>query len=295
VTQVPHGDASRPRVDHAAFVGAAQIDGEWFGKVETNPSRFLDPLGCSLLPFDLVGQAVDAMAELAANVLPVDEHPDTWKVTRVDVARDFLDVPDPALFVRALAPLPRPYARRSFVYRDPTRNRAETMAIGSNSGMVRLYDRHSAHGARGAEPCSLRWELEARTPWLGGARAGDLSPAFFDLLAAHRWEWSACGTVVTTADGMVARVESRTCRHKRPRGRCEESCDGLSPAKAMRLLGSYALGHAGIMRSDLPARTRRHYAMEARDLGAVVDDDAPGSVRLDWHAGTIVGDVETPF
>lgn len=296
-SELVKGTKVTQRVDHSVFVGAAEIDGCWWGKVETNPSRYADPRGCSLLPVDQLEPARDAMGDLAFTLLPVSEHPDEWKVTRLDLARDFREVPDPSLFVRSLAGLPRPYARRSFTYRDPGRNRAETLAVGSNSGMVRLYDQHAAYASKGAPEGSLRWEVECRPPWLHGARLGDLDAGFLTALAEHRWEWSACGTrVASSSSGMLAGIQARTCSHKRPRNRCELDCGLLSPGAAQRLAGQYAMANQGVSFTSSD-RTRRHYAREALRLGVVLDPEADGGselVRLDWGRGTVIVDSEPP-
>lgn len=292
--QEPWGSKTRTVVDHSVFIGAMEVDGAWFGKVETNPSRYGDPRGCSLLAVEDLPEALDEISDLAnAVVANIVDLPGDWKVKRLDLARDFREVPDTALFVRSLQGLPRPYARRSFTYRDPRRNRAQTLAVGSGAGMVRLYDQWEAYASKGAPEGSLRWEVECREAWLHEAAAGDLAPAFLGALGGHRWEWSACGTPVATSEaGFVAAIEARTCRHRRPRQRCEESCDGLAPATASRLRGDWMAAQAGIG-TGLSNRSRRRYAMEARRLGLVLDPEAADDaadrlLALDWESGTVL-------
>lgn len=199
------------RREAQVYLGVAQLGtGAWWGKVECNPSRLRDPAGCSLLPLQELPLAAGAMWVAASRVMTPAVDIQNARVKRLDVARDFRGVSLPSVYVRGLAGIRRPYAKRLSVHADPARNSAETLTVGSGAGMVRLYDQHEAYASKGAEPGSVRWELEARSGWLervGVERLGDLSVGAVESLARYRWEWSGMGSEVTGVAGVIDAVD----------------------------------------------------------------------------------------
>lgn len=263
-----------------AFVGVANIPetGEVWGKIEFNPSRVIDPEGVELAPVvelpTLARQAWVAAQEL------VDPGVDVGgaRVKRLDVARDF-QVEQTGLFIRGLGPIPRPWARRSFVYNDPARGMAETLFVGSGSGGVRLYDKHREAPEKAPEG-RLRWETEARDRWLanygGITHLRDVSTETVAVLASNRWKWSAMGLEVAALDRVVEVVMA----------------SGLGPAKMRGLLGHLLLLSKG-RPSKLAKETAAEYNHLMRQLGVVMGPglfEAEGQVvklgaRLDWETG----------
>ncbi|HZW45774.1 MAG TPA: hypothetical protein VFF32_15575, partial [Dermatophilaceae bacterium] len=173
------------------FVGVTEIEGRLFGKVESNPARFYDPYGCNLMPFGMVPQAASVMYLLASTFMDVaHEDPGAARVKRLDVARDFSGVEDPALYVESLRGIHRPYASRSYVYSDPQKNQAQTLWAGNGAGGGRLYDQHEAYGdAKGAPSGSVRTEIEARSDWcsrVGMTRVEDVTVERCEQLLMER-------------------------------------------------------------------------------------------------------------
>lgn len=282
------------------FVSAAYVGGEWWGKAECNPSRVWDPDGCSLVPVDSVHAAAELMWGYAREVLAPKVDSEDCNVTRVDVARDFRGIRNVGMYVRGLLNVKRPYAKRAFIYADARRHNAETLAVGSGAGTVRLYDQHSAYADKGAPEGSLRWEVEARGDWIGkGARAskvGRLDGGRLRTLAEQRWEWSGMWRGVRATVDVVEAIDRMTCRHRGEGrgGRKSCGCGGLSQAKADRLLGQLvreSLSVAGRQSKD----TAADYEKLKRTLGIVPSAELfAGAVcfdvsgRLDWELGTEV-------
>ncbi len=278
----PDKGDKRGRYQNATImVGVTTIAGRPWGKIETNPARFADPTGCSLLDPRLVGPAVHAMWLRASELVEPDCDILDANITRLDVSRDFRGITSPSLFVSGLGPIRRPWAKRSFTYNDPGRSNAQTLFVGSGAGGVRLYDQHAAYADKGAPEGSLRWEVEARKDWLARCdmrHVADLDPFRVERLARERWDWSAMGHPVT---GPVHAVDVLR------RAVAEKT---ISRSVASRMLGSYvmdALGGPGVSR-----RTEYRYQALGKRLGvgsgALFASDGVQRVaaRLDFETGT---------
>jgi hypothetical protein len=268
------------------FVGVTEVAGKLWGKVEANPSRFADPSGCSLLPLDRLQDACQVLASTAQLVLHPGERVEQWRVKRVDLARDFRGISTPAFYVGGLLHVSRPYARRTYIYSDPSKGNAQTLWAGGKGGGCRLYDQHEAYAEKGAPPGSLRWEVEARGgngSWLEreslstvGDLVGNMMP--LESLAARRWEWSGMGREIGSVMQAVVQVQGL----------------GLSEAKRQRLLGALLEESCGIA-STRAARseTSIEYRRLKKELGYVVVpaidrliDAGASRGRLDWDSGT---------
>ncbi len=269
--------------DVQVFVGAAQVTagGGWYGKVECNPSRLVDPQGYGLAPTDegvaaLREVALEAIGERLAPVIPLDE----WRVKRLDVARDFDGVQDVPGLLTGLASVHRPWSRRNNLFNDATRKGAQTLMVGGRQSGARLYDKERETGGI-APPGTLRFEVQARTDWCnkygGIATLRDITDASVHRLAIHRWEWSGMGTEVGTRSEVVARVTR----------------SGLSLQQQCSFLGWLMLtsaGHPDAVSKNVNTKYRRiarqlHVALGPETLsGALVG-------HLDWDEGTVVSRV----
>jgi hypothetical protein len=277
------------------FVGVSNPD-SWWAKVETNPARIADPDGWELVDVDAAQEAMRAAWDAAQEVAPSSRPMENARVTRIDVARDF-EVEDPSFYVRGLAPLRRPYAKRQGIWNDAQKGNAETFHVGSGSGMVRLYDKGAevssrlraagerAAAAAGARSISarslpenvLRFEVEARRRWCkerGSIRElRDIDALNVQTLAMDRWKWSSMGAEVTAADRIIDRVRSA----------------GLTPTLEATLLGHMLLVANG-RDVRLGRNTLAKYDKLMRDLGIAL---APGAFdgskgmtgRLDFESG----------
>lgn len=259
------------------FLGVSRFRGRGvFSKVEFNPSRIVDPEGVRLCS---VGEVHPVVAEVLSSVrdlvdLPND--PDGCRVKRIDVARDFETDNGPKL-LRALAPLPRPYAKRNMLHADPGRHLAQTLSVGSGVGMVRAYDKAAESQGKAPEG-TLRWEVEARPGWAdrisGIGKVADVTEERIAHLAADRFGWSGMGVDVSAGfSEVVERVVGA----------------GLTAAVQRAFLG-YLVEQAAGVYQELSFDAQSKYRKLQRELGIAVD---PGvfekgvgvSRRLDWESG----------
>ena len=244
-------------------------------KVEFNPARVHDPKGWGLAPVSSVRPAlVDAVALALSLVTPAVPSVDEMKVRRLDVARDF-ETDHAEFYVRGLAPVHRPYARRNLVHFDPARKGAQTLMVGSGAGVVRLYDKFAENDGAAPEGV-LRWEAECRKDWIlnyGGIRyVSDINDETVTALAVNRWEWSAMGTEV----GAMQRVVEQAQRA------------GLSSRELCSYLGYVTLLANGSGRC-VSRNTAKKYRDLSRTLGVSIEELIPEAAsfmgRLDWETG----------
>lgn len=281
----------------SVFVGLAEVpERGWVGKVEGNPARHLDPGGCSLAPAEVVLDVLGEMFSTAEGLgVQIRTDPQDARVKRLDVARDFRGVGIPSFYVRGLQNIKRTHARSSYTYNNPQRNAAETLWVGSKTGGARLYDQWEAYGDKGAPQGSLRFEVEARGGWLdkvGIRSVGDVSASAVERLALTRWEWSKMGTRVEGAASVVDAVERMICRHPRgARGLRDCGCDGLTRARADRLLGQLVRESLGVS-ATLSKSSASEYNKLKDLLGVVPSAELLSSAcsvsvagRLDYASG----------
>lgn len=223
--KVTYGRSIRAEDGRQVFVGVAVLDDvddkspsnpqgqKIVGKVEMNPSRLADPGSWELHGAEAVPAAVDFAHERALSLVQPEAEQDEWKVSRVDVARDFRGVSDPSRLLRALAPIHRPYAKRNLVHADPSKFGAQTLMVGSGAGVVRCYDKHAETKGKAPEG-TLRYETEARSGWAsqygGIAKLSDLTAGSALALAWDRWNWSSLGAEVGGVAAIVQKVGTLT-------------------------------------------------------------------------------------
>lgn len=270
----------------SVMVGVSETAHGWSGKVECNPSRFWNPAGCALVgPHAFLRYVPYVLSLMVAShgIESLRPFPE-WRVKRLDLARDFRGVSQPGVIIDALRPLHRKYARKVDVFYDPQQGGAQTLSVGTNSRMVRLYDQHAAYADKGAPEGSLRWEAQVRADFLkarGVEQVRDLSVPALDHLASSSWEWSRCGTTVSHAQSVARQVDGLV--------RTGE----LSPAKAQRLLGQMVAEATGMTWTS-DRKTVAEYGRWKARLGCTPATDLlqelfnPGAkveARLDWTAG----------
>ncbi len=250
------------------------------GKVEMNPSRVEDPSGIGLSDFDAIAPAVTFAHDQAVRLCePVWEVED-WKLRRVDVAVDFLGVSDPGRLIAGLAPIFRPYAKRNYLHRDPSKSGAQTLTVGTGAGLVRLYDKHAESEGR-ALPGTVRYEVEARKGWCeqyaGVETLGELDAAALGRLAMNRWEWSGMGADVGTTSTVVEKVLA---------------ADDMTDRERATFLGWLLLQAAGVSAvtgSEALAKFRRRQRLLGIALSDLEGEPDSGFVtRLDYETGWAV-------
>ena len=251
-----------------------------FAKVEFNPARVADPEGHSLASVaDTVAGfalALDAASRVVDFVGGDDLS--SFRLKRLDVARDFHDVFSPSALIRGLAPIPRPWSRKNLVHADPTRHGAQTLLVGSGAGEARLYDKFEE--TKGAvPPGTLRCEFEARSDWVakygGMATLADLDGGRVGELARNRWEWSAMGVEVKSVNAVVEAVAR----------------SGLSPREQCSFLGWLVMQSTDFGFSPAKEALAKYRKIQ-RELNVAFGADFVSSIgfssRLDWDSGTVV-------
>ena len=262
-------------------VQAFAIDGEMkrlYGKIEFNPSRIVDPFGNRLATVsESVASLIASVAKIEDLVRPI--YPDdlsSFKIKRIDVAKDFSGVTSVSGLLRGLSVFPRKWARKNVLHNDPLKGGAQTLTVGSSRGLVKLYDKFVE--SKGAVPeGTLRWEVQARQAWSEKfgrlSSAADMTESRVVSLAHDRWSWSAMGTEVVLDVGVLDIAERL----------------GVSERVAATFVGW--LRDQGAASSWKPSySTASKFRSFQRLLGVALGPEAlsnlASSVRLDWESGT---------
>ncbi len=214
--------------------------------LEFNPSRLIDSEDTwALCPVeDVMGTLEEVLATLVTHITPGEE-PEMMQVSRLDVARDFLDVPNINATLRALSVNdPKWCEAKQVWFSTDGRNLAETLKFGGQAEYLQLYDKAAQMkkkriGGRAPEG-TLRYEVRARKDgWLGSPN----EPSDFDginvmahvtrpaveALAWQRWRWCGAGAFVVAPDLFQAVVA-----HYEPDPYAQEAFIGNS---MLRVLG----------------------------------------------------------
>jgi hypothetical protein len=249
----------------------------WWGKVELNPSRVEDPRGVSLAPAGAARSAAQRAWGMLGDLMAPSCELGEGRVKRLDVARDFTGVANPAATIRGLAPIHRPWAKRNLVHADPTRHGAQTLMVGTGTaGSARLYDKHAETQGRAPEG-TVRWEAECRT-WAkdyGGIKhMSQLTNDNVIQLATDRFNWSAMGAEVAATSRVVELVRA----------------SHLTLREQASFLGWLMMqAHGGEYQPGKKALAK--WRKVQRDLGIAIGDlgdasEPSGFVsRLDWDTG----------
>ena len=175
-----------------AHLRVYRVDGIDKARIEVNPSRVLDPDGIGLCPAEALPEVLRLV--VAAFSRFVEITPDRLacaRVTRLDVAVHFPGVLSPDEWITGLTRPSVTYARQRTVHFSRS-GQPQTYRLGSKStGHVIVYDKHDTHPALAPEGY-LRFEVQARTPWLKTANITTLAvitPSSIHRLAQERFGW----------------------------------------------------------------------------------------------------------
>jgi hypothetical protein len=248
----------------------------WYGRVDGNPARWVDPEGIGVCPADQVVEVAAAMVGCARELVEPAALLEEMSVTRLDVARDF-QVSDAGYYVRGLQHIPRPFARRNFVHNDPKHGGAQTLDVGSGAGTTMLYDKHQ-ESPKLAPPGRLRWECEAHRGWLARygnvVRLRDVHEETVQSLAENRWRWSQMGADISAANVVLEKVQ---------RAR-------LSSREQLSFLGWMVAQSTGVHVPVSKQATAKYRRLQ-RELGVSMEPGAMAGTflaRLDFETGTEV-------
>lgn len=277
----------------SVYLGGMEVtEGAWWGKIEWNPSRVQDPAGYSLADVPAAIASAKAVWGIACTLMDPRCDLEEARVKRIDLARDFEGVTQPAYLLAGLANVKRPHARRQGVWHAQDRGGASTLHAGSNAGMVRLYDQHEAYADKGAGKGAMRVEAQYGSGWLEGStpKTGKARPELKVLaqlasdrcreMFRERYDWSKMGVAVTGSSVVTAKaaelVEEGRYTHR----------------EATYCLGEMMWRASGIV-DGMSKATAAKYNRFVADLGVTLPADGdqldPGvTVRLDLEAGTEV-------
>jgi hypothetical protein len=275
------------------YVGVMEVPAaqhRWWGKLEFNPARVVDPDGHGVLPtehcVDVLAAALDRAEELVRPACALGEA----RVKRLDVTRDFHGVSDVGSLLAGLRAVPRPWVKKTTLHSSRGRNAPETLDVeGGKAGQVRLYDKFTE--TDGAVPeGTLRWECEARAGWLKRygdiVRVDDITVERVATLAENRWGWSGMGHEVMGNVEAVARVWAIEEVPLGPGG----SLVPFTEAQRNSFLGWLLAASCGRDGTSSKA-TRAKYRRLARELGIVISpemfdaENGGFTAQLDFDSG----------
>lgn len=229
--------------------------GSPWATISFNPSRFLDPQGCTLAPIRELPETMRLAFDVAGGVVDLPGSPKSARVKRVDVSRDFSGISGVAIFLRAFADAPRGNAKFTRLSLGP-RGLVEGVATGSKSGgRAELYDKYIESKGRVPEG-TLRFEAQCRG-WARDRarieRGSDLNAENLARLAWDRWNWAGFGASVASISHALAII----------------SRSDLKPATKRNLEGYLALRYVGHI-AQMSSATRSRYNRIMKGLGIVV-------------------------
>jgi len=164
------------------------------GWVEWNPSRIGDPGGRGLVSVnDALRVAPDVWAATTAH-LPAAVALDAARVSRLDLARDFVGSSDPGAIIAHHAHpdvLPRYVRRDPAMYFDRKTGQPNYVRVGGKNDHVVLYKKKN--------DAILRFEIRAHRGWLqasGISEFRNITAGLVDNMGRKYWNWFAGGAQV---------------------------------------------------------------------------------------------------
>lgn len=224
-------------------------------------------------PLDLE-EARKAWGKVAEEADEFVTWPDEVNVNRLDVARDFTDVPELGPLLLGLSSVPVPGRKVRDLYRDPAAGNAQTLFVRNKSGGCRLYDKGEESGLPGTAG-RLRCEAQERRAGLrakGVATFRSLTNADVYRIGRERFDWAGFGRSVATIDVAGRRVLRST---------------DLTDGQRLQALGALTASRLGEWDAIGNRYRRARLRRILEDCGAFCCDELAGVVRLDFERGVI--------
>jgi len=221
----------------------------------------------------VISEALGSVQHLARPACAIGD----LRITRLDVARDFEGVENPAATIQSLVAISRRWAKAITLDVDPRSSAPQTLSVRSGrAGMVRLYDKWAeTNGA--VAPGTLRFEVECRKGWLSNYGAirvlKDVEASRVEKLAWNRWEWSQMGVVVVGQPSDVVAAVAQL---------------GLDGMEALNVIGWIVVQESGVGIAPNSRTTVAKLRRLARDVGVGYSPGMAGSAmarRLDFATG----------
>jgi len=171
-------------------------------RLDLNPAK-VDPASTGSLPVGAMAEVIETVAsafdleklvELQGPLLKA-------KLTRLDAACDFAEVPHRQTVFEAQLHLPRRRNGEAHAY-SAKDGGISGLVVGGKREFVKLYTRDDG---------SLRFEVQACRDWLDRAAitgVQDITQERVDALARRRWESSLFGMPVVGMEDMIERVQA---------------------------------------------------------------------------------------
>lgn len=266
-------------------LGAPSGQASWF--LEFSVPRLLNGTNISPAPLESVLPLLRQMAGPMNDRIGWVGDPGQWRVTRLDIARDFHGVTARAQLLDGLAPILVPHATfNTRQYRDTLGGTATLIKGTSRRYTSTLYDKSVELRGKGArsvsEPGHVRYELRLRRPVLverGIACVQDIASTQVELLARSYFKKSGYDLEVRGMNRTL--LELAVIR------------DELNPSEARQLtkmLGILQMQAAGMDPCVSATTLKKHLDLASRLGVSAADFVHPGhdSLRLDFERGTQV-------
>lgn len=249
--------------------------------VEFNPSRIIDPFGSDLASVkDTVNTTRAVWSVVVGHVVPVLDLASA-RVTRVDVARDFVGAVEPARLILGLSRLSRTYQGDPAVRFDARSGEVVSLTVGSAENRVRLY-RKDVESAGLVVDGTIRWEAQVRSRPLrtkfGITSFSDITSESVSALANSRWAWSNMETLVQTTRDIFDIVSA---------------LEGTDAIKARSYWDLERLARYGLWPRSYGSKKRLRQLISDHGIvispGCISLPNSPTLVeRMDWATGMVV-------
>lgn len=219
----PRPTTSELRLDNGVVVNARRVQGAPCVTASFSVPGWLRGDNRFAASADETRAVVHDFVNHLRRLLGLDDVADAVRLRRLDIARDFADVPEPARLLEELSRKPPGYGMRTELHRDLAHQGAQTVYRRNTRWTSRLYHRGEMYRdtARGsdrqrrlslaaAEDGVVRFEVELRTKSLsyhGLNRPSSLRDNELWRLAQTYWQRSAFDHSVGSGGSRLARME----------------------------------------------------------------------------------------
>jgi len=196
-------------------------------------------------------------------------------VNRLDVVRDFTDVPHIAGVLLAFDTVPMSGRKTIVTYSDAAIGGIQTRSVRNSDGGCRGYDKGVESGNPEAQG-RLRIEAEERRRnlrQLGIERWDALTERDLYTVGLRRFEWACFDARISSASDAIVRILAAD----------------LNGAAKAKLVGFHELQRRGLD-SALNGNDRSRFRRDLEALGLFGSEHADAPFRLDYDRGFLVGD-----
>lgn len=278
VVERDRGGAAR----NPGFSGYVYVrrDATYWGSAEFNPSRWHNPEGWECLSVTDLPATLEKIWPVLETAFEPSVDFGSATVTRLDIARDFVEVPDADKYLKRLDTNVRSFKNLYRGHHASPTNGGWTLRLSTKTGgSVLLYDKHRESAGRCPEG-TLRFEVQMEG-WLtryGSSirTVSDITPESVEHAAREWWNRSNFGLPIASDPDILDEVQALL--------------DGQRNAATMAnaVFAYYLRTQSGDEASDLPPSTRRRYESilrRAEGFRATHGHEERRVLRLDLESG----------